>query len=125
MSLDSSAEIKIRMATWELHDKDLLLKIGSYVHGSGPDFTALEVQYYKACYRTYLNKVRFPSANKDSQLKKKASLALLKHVDKLFIKQNVPILVFSLLKIYKDFFLSYGGDITVLEGYMAQICVGN
>ena len=56
-SLDPSAEIKIRMAARELHDEDLLLKTGSYVHGSGPDFTALEMKYHKACYRTYLNKV--------------------------------------------------------------------
>ena len=90
------------------------------MHGSGPDFTALEVKYHKACYRTYLNKVRLSSANKNSQLKKKASAALLKHVDKLVIKQNVPTLVSSLLKTYKDFFLSYGGDIAVLEGYTVQ-----
>ena len=49
-SLDLSAEIKIRMAARELHDEDLLLKIGSYVHGSGPDFTAMAVKYHKACY---------------------------------------------------------------------------
>ena len=90
------------------------------VHGSGPNFTALEGKYHKACYRTYLNKVRLSSANKNSQLKKKASAALLKHVDKLVIKQNVPILVSSLLKTNKDFFLSYGGDIAVLEGYTVQ-----
>ena len=90
------------------------------MHGSGPDFTALEVKYHKACYRTYLNKVRLSSANKNSQLKKKASAALLKHVDKLVIKQNVPTLVSSLLKTNKDFFLSYGGDIAVLEGYTIQ-----
>ena len=35
-SIDLSAEIKIRMVVRELHDKDLLLKIGSYEHGSGP-----------------------------------------------------------------------------------------
>ena len=57
-SLDPSAEIKIRMAARELHDEDLSLKIGSYVHGSRSDFTALEVKYHKACYQTYLNKVR-------------------------------------------------------------------
>ena len=108
------------MVARELHDEDLLLKIGSYVHGSGPDFTALEMKYHTACYRTYLNKVRLSSANKNSQLKKKASAALLKHVDKLVIKQNVPILVSSLLKTYKDFFLSYGGDIAVLVGYTIQ-----
>ena len=61
-SLDPRAEIKIRMASRELHDEDLSLKIGSYVHGSGPDFTALEVKYHKACYRTYLNKDRLSSA---------------------------------------------------------------
>ena len=57
-SLDPSAEIKIRMAARELYDEDLSLKIGSYVHGSRSDFTALEVKYHKACYQTYLNKVR-------------------------------------------------------------------
>ena len=54
------------------------------------------------------------------QLKKKASAALLKHVDKLVIKQNVLILVSCLLKTYKDFFLLYDGDIAVLEGYTVQ-----
>ena len=108
------------MAARELHDEELLLQIGSYVHGSGPDFTALEMKYHKTCYRTYLNKIRLPSANKNSQLKKKASAALLKHVDKLVIKQNVPILVSSLLKTSKDLFLLYGVDITVLEGYTVQ-----
>ena len=119
-SLDLSAEIKIWMAARELHDEDLLLKTASYVHGRGPDFTALEVKCHKACYRTYLNKVHLSSANKNSQLKKKASAALLKHVDKLVIKQNVPTLVSSLLKTYKDFFLSYSGDSAVLEGYTVQ-----
>ena len=90
------------------------------MHGSGSDFTVLEVKYHKACYQTYLNKVHLSSANKNSQLKKKASAALLKHVDKLVIKQNVPILVSSLLKTYKDFFLSYGGDVAVLVGYTVQ-----
>ena len=108
------------MVARELHDEDLLLKIGSYVHGSGPDFTALEVKYHKVCYRTYLNKVCLSSANKNTQLKKTASAALLKHVDRLVIKWNVPILVSSLLKTYKDFFLSYGGDIAVLGGYTVQ-----
>ena len=78
------------------------------------------MKYYKAYYKTYLNKVHLPSASKNSQLKKKASAALLKHVDKLVIKQNVPMLASSLRKTYKDFFLSYGGDITVLEGYTVQ-----
>ena len=80
------------MVVQELHDEDLLLKICSYVPGSGPDFTALEVKYHKACYRSYLNKVLLSSVSKNSQLKKKASAALLKHVNKLVIKQNVPIL---------------------------------
>ena len=120
VTLNPSAEIKILMAARELHDEDLLLKIGSYVHGSGPDFTDLEVKYHKVCYRTYLNKVRLSSANKSSQLKKTASAVLLKHADRLVIKWNVPILVSSLLKTYKDFFLSYSGDIAVLDGYMVH-----
>ena len=61
-----------------------------------------------------------PSANENPQLTKKASAALLKYVNQLVTKQNVCILVSSLLKTYKDFFLWYGGDITVLEGYMVQ-----
>ena len=113
--MDPSAEIKIRMAARELHDEDWLLKIGRYVHGSEPDFKALEVKYRKACYRTYLDKVHVRCSNKNSQLKKKASATLLKYADKLVKKQSVPILVSSLLKTYKDFFLSYGGDITVLK----------
>ena len=113
--MDPSAEIKIRMAARELHDEDWLLKISRYVHGSEPDFKALEVKYRKACYRTYLDKVHVRCSNKNSQLKKKASATLLKYADKLVKKQSVPILVSSLLKTYKDFFLSYGGDITVLK----------
>ena len=70
-----------------------------------------------------MNKVRLSSANKNTYLKKKASAALLKLVDKLFIKQNIPILVSSLLKTYKDF-LSNGGDIAVLEGYTVQNMCG-
>ena len=98
-SSDLSAEIKIWMAVQELHDEDSLLKIGSYVHGSyRSDFTALEVKYHKACYRTYLNKLHLFSASKNSLLEKKASVARLKNVDKLVIKQHVPILVSSLLK---------------------------
>ena len=118
--MDPSAEIKIRMAARELHDEDWLLKIGRYVHGSEPDFKALEVKYRKACYRTYLDKVHVRCSNKNSQLKKKASATLLKYADKLVKKQSVPILVSSLLKTYKDFFLSYGGDVAVLEGYTVQ-----
>ena len=118
--MDPSAEIKIRMAARELHDEDWLLKIGRYVHGSGPDFKALEVKYRKACYRTYLDKVRVRCSNKNSQLKKKASATLLKYADKLVKKQSVPILVSSLLKTYKDFFLLYGGDITVLNDDAVQ-----
>ena len=67
-----------------------------------------------------MNKVHLPSINKNSQLKKNASAALLENFDQLVIKQNVPILVSSLLKTYKDFFLSYDGDITVLKGYVVQ-----
>ena len=120
-SFNLSAGIKIWMVVWELHDEDLLLKIGSYVHGSRPDFTALEVKYYKACYKTYLNKVCLSSAGKNSQLKKKASAALLKHVDKLVIKQNVPVLVYIIsAKNILRFLLLHGGDITVLKGYMVQ-----
>ena len=78
------------------------------------------MKYHISCYRTYLNKVHLPSANKNPQLTKKASAALLKYVNQLVTKQNVCILVSSLLKTYKDFFLWYGGDITVLEGYMVQ-----
>ena len=118
--MDPSAEIKIRMAARELHDEDWLLKIGRYVHGSEPDFKALEVKYRKACYRTYLDKVHVRCSNKNSQLKKKASATLLKYADKLVKKQSVPILVSSLLKTYKDFFLSYGGDITVLKDDAVQ-----
>ena len=118
--MDPSAEIKIRMAARELHDEDWLLKIGRYMHGSGPDFKALEVKYRKACYRTYLDKVHVRCSNKNSQLKKKASATLLKYADKLVKKQSVPILVSSLLKTYKDFFLSYGGDITVLKDDAVQ-----
>ena len=112
------------MATRELRDEDLLLKIAGYVHGSGPDFTALEVKYHKACYGAYQNKVGLSSANKNFQLKKKTSAALLKHVDKLVIKHTVPNLVSSLLKTYKDFFLSYGWDIAVLKGYAVQNMCG-
>ena len=90
------------------------------MHGSGPNFTALEGKYHKACYRTYWNKVRLSSANKNSQLKKRASAALLRYVEKLVMKQNVPILVSSLLKTYKDFFLLCSGNIAVLEGYTVQ-----
>ena len=78
------------------------------------------MKYHISCYRTYLNKVHLPSANENPQLTKKASAALLKYVNQLVTKQNVCILVSSLLKTYKDFFLWYGGDITVLEGYMVQ-----
>ena len=76
-SLDLSAEVKIWMAAWELHNEELLLKIGSYVHGSWPDFIALEVKYHKACYQTYLNKIHLPSANKNPQLKKNHFLNIL------------------------------------------------
>ena len=78
------------------------------------------MKYHISCYLTYLNKVHLPSANKNPQLTKKASAALLKYVNQLVTKQNVCILVSSLLKTYKDFFLWYGGDITVPEVYMVQ-----
>ena len=114
-SLDTLAEAKIRTAARKFQDDQLLLKIGDHMHGDGPDFTALEVKYHKTCYRNYLNKVRPPNKSKNSQLKKRASTALLKHVERLVINQSVPVLASSLLKVYKDLFLSYGGDMTVLE----------
>ena len=100
----------------------MLLKIGSYEHGSGLDYTALEVKYHKAYSISNLfEKCLLAGANKSSQLKKTASVALLKHVDQLVLEQNVPILESSLLKRYKDFFLLNGGDITILKGYIIQI----
>ena len=40
------AEASIRHAAKDLNDKNLLLKIGDYEFGYGPDFTAMEVQYH-------------------------------------------------------------------------------
>ena len=74
--MDPSAEVKIRMVTQKLHD-ELLLKTGSYVHVSGPGFTAQEVKYHKACHQAYLSKFHLPIANKNSQLQKKVFAALL------------------------------------------------
>ena len=76
ISLDPSAEIKIQMATQKFHD-DLLLKTGSYVHVSGPGFTAQEMKYHNACHQTYVSKFRLPIANNNSQLQKKTFAALL------------------------------------------------
>ena len=94
------------------------------MHGSGSDFTALEVKYHKACYQTYLNKVHLSSANKNSHLKKKASAALLKHVDKLVIKQNVPTLVPSLLKTKISSYRMVG-ILQFSKVTRYRICVGN
>ena len=95
------------------------------MHGSGTDFTALEMKYHKACYRTYLNKVPLSGASKNSRLKKKAFAALLKHVDKLVIKQNVLMLVSSLLKNVKLSSYRMVGILQFSKVTRYRICAGN
>ena len=119
-SLDVGAEAKIRQAAKMKKDQELLLKIGSYDIGCGRDFTALEAKYHKSCYDNYLNPLRSSTAKHTSKLKKKATASLCQHVDKLVLKGNVPVTLKSLLEKFKDLFLSFGGDLNVLELYTVQ-----
>ena len=39
-----------------LNDESIILKIGNYNFGEGPDFVAKEVHYHHECKRNYLHK---------------------------------------------------------------------
>ena len=119
-SLDPAAEAKIRKAAREKDDRKLLLIIGDYLFGDGPDFTNQEVKYHKECYTAYLNTVRPPKEQEISKLKKKASKQLLAYVQNVVIGKNTPVLASSLMRVYQDSFITYGGEKEVLENYSVQ-----
>ena len=119
-SLDPGAEAKIRNAAREKDDKKLLLMIGDYLFGEGPDFTAIEVKYHKQCYTDYLNSVRPSTEQKNSKLKKIASEELLSHVQKVVIEKNTPVFASSLMQVYHDSFITHGGEKEVTEKYSVQ-----
>ena len=49
-------EIAIRNKAKMLNDESIILKIGNYNFGEGPDFVAKEVHYHHECKRNYLHK---------------------------------------------------------------------
>ena len=91
-----------------INDEDLLLKLGNYKFGAGPDFAAMEVMYHHQCKREYLNKSRdYRQARKDALSKdKKAKGAATKDLYKSYTR---PIQVSNLLDRYKKVYASEGG----------------
>ena len=49
-------EIAIRNKPKMLNDESMILKVGNYNFGEGPDFVAKEVHYHRECKRNYLQK---------------------------------------------------------------------
>ena len=52
----NETEIAIRNKAKMLNDESIILKIGNYNFGEGPDFVAKEVHYHHECKRNYLHK---------------------------------------------------------------------
>ena len=48
----------IRETAAALNDSEMLVKIGNYKFGDGPDFVALEIKYHHSCRKSYINQTR-------------------------------------------------------------------
>ena len=48
----NNAEMTIRETAAALNDSEMLVKIGNYMFGDGPDFVALEIKYHHSCQKS-------------------------------------------------------------------------
>ena len=111
-------EIAIRNKPKMLNDESMILKIGNYNFGEGPDFVAKEVHYHHECKRNYLHKKDKSSNIKDSALEK-----LVSYVSNKIIVENKPELASFLLDLYKqDYATKVEMKMTWLS-IMFRICV--
>ena len=114
------AEKKIRKKAVNLNDTKLLSFIGNYMYGNGQDFVSQEAKYHHSCRKNYLNKGRAPTSNKKSKVVTKAFNKLVKHVRHSILSRNKPELLTSLLKRYKNLYVSCGGEASDLLSYTTQ-----
>ena len=94
-----ATEIAIQIKAKMLNDELMILKIGNYNFGEGPDFVAKEVLSHHECKRNCLHKRDKSSNIKDSALEKLVSYARNK-----IIAENKPELESFLLDLYKQYY---------------------
>ena len=121
------AEASIRRAAKDLNDKNLLLKIGDYEFGDGPDFTAMEVQYHhQPCRKEYINKwhniERSLKGREDPEViaKQKAKKEIIANIAALVIKQGKPLYIADALTRYKQLNVANGGSMERIQAYTTQ-----
>ena len=121
-----NAEITIRNAAATLNDQALLLMMGNYKFGDGPDFVAKEIKYHHSCRRDYTNRIRVlensvVSLNKTNADFKKQVLSHLKeYIRNTIIEKNSSEFVSSLLSRFKNSFEAAGGETNFLDTYTLQ-----
>ena len=108
-------EIAIRNKPKMLNDESMILKVGNYNFGEGPDFVAKEVHYHRECKRNYLHKKDKSRNIKDSALKK-----LVSYVRNKIIAKNKPELASFLLDLYKQYYAAEIGNENDLAAYNVQ-----
>ena len=125
-SESKNAEITIRNAAATLNDEALLLMIGNYKFGNGPDFVAKEIKYHRSCQRDYPNRIRVleksvVSLNKtNADFMEQALSDLKEYIRNTIIEKNSSEFVNSLLCHYKNRFEAAGGEINFLDTYTLQ-----
>ena len=76
----------------------MILKIGNYNFGEGPDFVAKEVPYRHECKKNYLHEEDKSRNNKDSALERFCNIR-----NKIIVENKLKLAVF-LLDLYKHYY---------------------
>ena len=125
-SESKNAEITIRNAAATLNDEALLLMIGNYKFGDGPNIVVKEFKYHHSCRRDCTNRIRVleksvVSLNKTNADFKEQVLSHLKEcIRNTIIEKNPSKFVHSLLCRYKNSFEAAGGEINFLDTHTSQ-----
>ena len=124
---DLKTEVKIRKAAKQFVNNELLMKIGHYEYGDGPDFTALEVHYHHhPCLVTFLNKLRDSSkaettvSTADNKAKKAAKKEIVEYIANHVIMQQHPMHISDILLKYKKMFTANSGSPNFMTSYTTQ-----
>ena len=121
-----NAEINVRNTAIALNDQPLLLQIGNYQHGEGPDFVAKEVKYHHSCRKNYINSTRTNKKNEDNHMsiiKVKAINYIKEYIQTNIIGKNSSEFVENLLIRYKTYYNSLGGNPDDFKNYKVQYFV--
>ena len=121
-----NAEITIRNAAATLNDQALLLMIGNYKFGDGPDFVAKKIKYHQSCRRDCTNRIRVleksvVSLNKtNADFKKQALSHLKEYIRNTIIEKNSSEFVSNLVSCFKNSFKAASGETNFLDTYTLQ-----